>query len=137
MANIYWLPIDFPGSWVCKESACRAGDLGLIPGWERSLGEENDKPLQNPCLENPIDKGAWWAAVHGITKSQARLSDSHFHIFHGIQGIMLRLLKINTIYNPPNSLEDSYFYLHFADEKPNSQRGEVTCQGHLTSKWDN
>ena len=65
---------DFPGSSVGKEPACSA-DLGLISEWGRSPGEGNGKPLQNPCLENPIDKGAWWAAVHGVAKSRAQLSD--------------------------------------------------------------
>ena len=49
---------DFPGSSVSKESACSARDPGLIPGYGRSPGERNGKPLQNPCLENTIDKGA-------------------------------------------------------------------------------
>ena len=58
-----------------KESACSAGDPGSIPGSGISPREGNGKPLQYPCLENPMDRGAWWAAVHGITKSQARLSN--------------------------------------------------------------
>ena len=60
---------------VSKESACSAGDLGSIPGLERSPGEGNGNPLQYSCLENPMDRGAWWAAVHGVTKSWARLSN--------------------------------------------------------------
>ena len=53
-----------------KESACNAGDLGLIPGWGRSPGEGNGNLLQYSCLENPKDREAWWATVHGITKSR-------------------------------------------------------------------
>jgi len=53
-----------------KESACNAGDLGLIPGSGRSPGEGNGNPLQYSCLENPMDRGAWWATVYGVTKSQ-------------------------------------------------------------------
>ena len=56
-------------------SACNAGDLGSIPGSRRSPGEGNGNPLQYSCLENPMDRGAWWAAVHGFTKSRTRLSD--------------------------------------------------------------
>ena len=52
-----------------RESACTAGDLGYIPGWGRSPGEGNGYPLQYSCLENPMDRGAWWATVHGVTKS--------------------------------------------------------------------
>jgi len=52
-----------------KESTCNAGDLGLIPGLGRSLGEENDNPLQYSCLENSMARGAWWDTVHGVAKS--------------------------------------------------------------------
>ena len=63
---------------VAKNRPANAGDvrdLGLIPGLGRSPGKGNGNPLQYPCLENLIDSGAWWAAVHGVAKSQARLSD--------------------------------------------------------------
>ena len=52
-----------------KESACKAGDLGLIPGSGRSTGEGNGNPLQYSCLENSMDRGAWQAIVHGAAKS--------------------------------------------------------------------
>ena len=58
-----------------KEFAYNAGDPGLIPGLRRSSGEGNGYPLQYSCLENPTDGGAWWATVHGVTRSQTRLSD--------------------------------------------------------------
>ena len=51
-----------------KESACNAGDLGLIAGWGRSPGEGDGNPLQCSCLENPMDRVAWQASVHGVTK---------------------------------------------------------------------
>ena len=60
----------FPGGSEVKASACNAGDLGSIPGSERSPGEENGNPLQCSCLENPMDGGAWWARVHGVAKSR-------------------------------------------------------------------
>ena len=63
--NIQWLP----GSSDSKESACSEGDPGSIPGLGRSPGEENGNALQYSCLENPMDKGAWQAAVHGVAKS--------------------------------------------------------------------
>ena len=56
-----------------KESTCNAGaagDIGLIPGLGRSPGEGNGSPLQYCCLENPMNRGAWQAAVHGVAKSQ-------------------------------------------------------------------
>ena len=57
-----------PCSSVSKESACSARDLGSIPGLGRSPGEGNGNPLQYPCLENLMDRGTWWIAVHGVTK---------------------------------------------------------------------
>ena len=71
-----WL--GFPCGSAAKESACNAGDLGSIPGSRRSPGEENDNPLQYSCLENPMDRDAWWATVHGVAKSQTQLSDFAF-----------------------------------------------------------
>ena len=65
----------FPDSSAGKESACNAGDLGLVPGLGKSPGERNGSPLQYSCLENSMDREAWWATVHGITKSQTRLSN--------------------------------------------------------------
>ena len=55
-------------SSVGKESACNAGELGLIPGLGRFPGERNGNPLQYSCLENPMDRGAWQATVHGVTR---------------------------------------------------------------------
>ena len=69
--------MDFPGGSDGKASVYNAGDLGLIPGLGRSAGEGNGNPLQYSCLENPIDRGAWWATVHGVAKSRTQLSDYH------------------------------------------------------------
>ena len=59
----------FRGGSDGKESACNVGDPGSIPGPGRSPGEVNGYPLQYSCLENPMDRGAWQATVHGVTKS--------------------------------------------------------------------
>ena len=67
--------LGFPGSSGSAESACNAEDLGSVPGLGRSCGEGNSNPLQYSCLENPMDRGAWWATVHGVEKSQARLNN--------------------------------------------------------------
>ena len=53
-----------------KESACSAGDPGSVPGSGRFPGERNGYPLQYSCLENSMDRGAWWATVHRVAKSQ-------------------------------------------------------------------
>ena len=58
-----------------KESACNAGDPGLIPGLRRSPGEGYGNPLQYSCLENSMNRGAWQATVHGVTKSWTQLSN--------------------------------------------------------------
>ena len=61
---------QFPGGSDSKASAHDAGDPGSIPWSGRSPGEGNGNPLQYSCLENSMDGGAWWAIVHGVTKSQ-------------------------------------------------------------------
>ena len=58
----------FPDSSAGKESACSAGDPSSIPGSGRSPGEGNGNPLQYSCLENPMDRGAWRATVHGVAR---------------------------------------------------------------------
>ena len=67
--------MEVPGGPASKESAYNAGDAGLIPGWGRSPGDGNGYPLQYSCLENPVDRGAWWATGHGVTKSGTQLND--------------------------------------------------------------
>ena len=60
----------FPDGSAVKESAGNAGDTGSIPGYVRYCGGGNGSPLQYSCLENSMDRGAWWAIVHGVTKSR-------------------------------------------------------------------
>ena len=67
--------MGFPGGSDDKKSACNAGELGSIPGSGRSPGEGTGNPLQYSYLENSMDKGAWRAIVHGVAKSQIKLSD--------------------------------------------------------------
>ena len=71
--NLTSSKMGFPGGLDSKESACNAGDLGLIPGLG-SPGEGKGYPLQNSGLENSMDRGAWRATVHGVAKSQAQLN---------------------------------------------------------------
>ena len=65
--------------WWLRQSAYDAGDLGLIPGLGISPEEGNGYPLQYSCLENSMDRGAWWATVHGVAKSQTQLNYSFTH----------------------------------------------------------
>ena len=67
-----------------RECICNERDLGSTPGWGRSPGEENGNPLQYSCLENPMDRGAWKATVHGVTTEQLTLS--HFQEKGGDRG---------------------------------------------------
>ena len=70
--------MGFPGISDDKESACNAGDPGSISGLGRFCRVRNGNALQNSCLENPMNRGARWATVHGVTKSQTWQSDTHF-----------------------------------------------------------
>ena len=68
----------FPGGSVVKILPTNGGDTreeGLIPGSGRYLGEGNGNPLRYSCLGNPMDRGVWWATVHGVAKNQTRLKD--------------------------------------------------------------
>ena len=65
---MYIIFVDFPIGSVVKNPPTNAGDMGLIPESGRSLGEGNGNPLQYSCLENPPDRGAGWATVHGVTR---------------------------------------------------------------------
>ena len=71
---IYYM-YDFLGGSDGKEFTYNTGDLGSIPGSGRSPGEGNGYPLQYSCLRIPLDRGAWWAIVHGVIKSRTQLSD--------------------------------------------------------------
>ena len=76
--QVFTVPQDiswgFPGGSVGKETACNAGDPSWIPGSGRSPGEGNGNPLQYSCLENPRDRGAWWAIVPGVTRVRHNLA---------------------------------------------------------------
>ena len=63
-----------------QETACNSGDPGSNPRLGRSPGEGNGNPLQYSFLENSMDRGTWWATVHGVAKSQTQLSDYQSHI---------------------------------------------------------
>ena len=73
--------LGFPGGSEDKESACNEGDQGSIPGSGRPPGKENGYPLQYSCLEKSMDRGAWWATVHGGHKGSDTIAHRHMHIY--------------------------------------------------------
>ena len=78
---IYYI-YGFPGGSVGKEPTCNARDPDPIPGSGRSPGGGHGSPLQCSWLENPMNRVAWWATVHGVTKNRTQLSDSaHTHMY--------------------------------------------------------
>ena len=70
-----YIYVIFPGGSICKETAYNAGYLSSIPGSGRSPGEGNGNTLQYSSLENPRDRGSWWASAHGVTKNRTQLSN--------------------------------------------------------------
>jgi len=79
--------MGFPHSSVGRASACNVGDLGSIPGWKISPGEGNGYPLQYSCLENPMERGAWQATAHGITRVRHDLTLSSFSMINNDDSI--------------------------------------------------
>ena len=86
MSILCFMPLlpfqGFPGGSDGKEPSCNAGDRGSISGWGRPPGEGNGNPIQYSCLENPMDRGAWWVTVHGVAKESDTtkwLAHTHFH----------------------------------------------------------
>ena len=87
--------VSFPGCALVKNPPANAGDVGCIPGLGRSPGGGNGNPLQYSCLENPMDRGAWWVTVHGIEKSQTWLSNwacTHIPVLYKI--FLYRVLSL-------------------------------------------
>ena len=77
--NHVFLVRGFPGGSVVKNLPSNEGDMSSIPGSQKCPGEGNGKPLQYSCLGNPMDIGAWWATVHGITRVRHDLATEHTH----------------------------------------------------------
>ena len=73
--NTCFIVMSFPDGSVVKNLPASARDVGSTLGLGRSPGEGNGNPLQYSCLTNPMDRGAWWATVHGVAQSQTQFSD--------------------------------------------------------------
>ena len=85
--QLYFNQKGFPGGSHGKESACNAEDLGSIPGLGRSPGEGNRNPLQYSCLENSMDRGAWWATVHGLAPLSSNSPSLHDRLDGELEGM--------------------------------------------------
>ena len=91
------LPVGLHGGLVRKESACNAGDPHLIPGSERSPGEENGNPLQYSCLGNPMERGAWQVTVYGVAKelnTMERLNNNDNNMINMARALMDKVYSI-------------------------------------------
>ena len=95
---------DFPGGPDSKASVYNAGDLGSIPGLGRSPGEGNGNPLQDYCLENPMDRGAWEATAHGVAKSRTRLSDFAFTPY--LASVRIHLCDFLAVIEKKSAIDD-------------------------------
>ena len=95
----YYAHFDFPGGSDGQASAYNVGDLRSIPGSGRSPGGGHSNPLQYSCLENPMDRGVRWATVHGVAKSQTRLT----YFTHSLTPILhmgkVRLREVKVTYS--------------------------------------
>ena len=85
------------------------GDLGSLPGSERSPEEGNNYPLQYSCLENSKDREAWWATVHGVAKSPIQMSDWIFYFQLG----QTKLISNKTRYQPPKKMFNQQAFFFF------------------------
>ena len=93
-AYVFWC---FPSASEVKASASNAGDPGSISGSGRSPGEGNGNPPQYSCLENPMDGEAWLATVHGVTKSQTRLSNFTYLLKAEEMSLNINLLWVSPV----------------------------------------
>ena len=105
---MYW---GFPGGTHGKEPSCQCGkcmkDVGLTPGSGRSPEGGHSNPLQYPCLENPMDRGPWWATVYMVTQSWTRLKQlnrcTHIHIYGFSVSSVIKNLPVGLISGPGRS----------------------------------
>ena len=107
----------FPESSVSKESACNAGDLGSVPGSGRFPGEGNGNPLRYSCLENPMDRVAWQATVHGVERVGHNLATKPPPPFVVVMYSFRNFDHIIRFLQPSRTVEDLIMVLWLCFEK--------------------
>ena len=111
-----------------KESACNAEDWGFIPGSGRSPGEGNGNPFQYSCLGNPMDRGVWWATVHGVAKSWSDWATNTFTSL--VKGVLVQVSSVTqsclTLCDPMNHSTPGFPVHH---QLPESTQTHVHCVG--------
>ena len=120
--------IGFPGGSDGKESACSAGDPGSIPRLERSPGEGNGNPLQYSCLQNSMDRGAWWSTVHGVAKCRTQVSNFYSMTYQTLGKHVTWLHHLITIVTATLSGRFCYFP-HFINEEVEALKPNLPVSG--------
>ena len=122
--------------WEATCNAGATGDVSLILRWGRSPGGGNGNPLQYSCLENPLERGAWWAIVHGVTKSWTLLSNNHslnIHLWRKLPCLEIRRLGFwSWLYclNWPRSLPEFSLTLGMSVNQISYGNQGLELQGH-------
>ena len=111
----FYCNMRLPKWRMVKNPLASAGDTGLISGLGRSPGRGNGNPLQYSCLENPKDRGAWWASIHEISKSWTWLSTLYCAPFIRLHSIAISLRSLQ---GQPNSYKQQSFYRWWEMFKP-------------------
>ena len=119
---------------MVKNLLAKGGDAGSVPGLRRFSGGGNGNPLRYSCLENPTDRGAWWATFHGVPKSQTRLRGGaqHTHIYSTWNSVLVRAGAAKWPHpgSPaPDSLPGNFRRMPSASADSAGQQGPLTPPG--------
>ena len=136
------LSLSFRGGSYAKESACSAWDSGSVPALGRSLGGENGYPPQYSRLENPMDRGAWWATVHGAAKSQTQLQPlgMAWLLYICLSLYLYSSIFYHCLLHPPlllllSHLIDFFFFNYTKNHVSKNLLGKQTLPNTTQSLW--